>query len=109
MSIGNTRPNRSVSSPARPAIWGVSEEVAHVSITSGSPANPPAARAARGAYPSGTSVEGSTGSRSGAAGIGRSYRTVPASSSGYHTGNGTPKKRWRLTHQSPVSPLTQSS
>ena len=28
---------------------------------------------------------------------------------GYQTGNGTPKNRWRLTHQSPVSPFTQFS
>ena len=44
-SIGNTRWNSSspapASSPAWPAIWGVSEEVAQVSMTSGSPMNPP--------------------------------------------------------------------
>ena len=28
---------------------------------------------------------------------------------GYHTGKGTPKKRWRLMHQSPFRPLTQFS
>ena len=35
-SIGNTRANRSGSVPQRPAICGVSDEVAQVSITSGS-------------------------------------------------------------------------
>ena len=34
---------------------------------------------------------------------------APSSSTGYHTGNGTPKKRWRLMHQSPFSPFTQFS
>ena len=40
-SIGKTFASRSSSSPARPAICGVSEEVAQVSITSGSPTKPP--------------------------------------------------------------------
>jgi hypothetical protein len=40
-SIGNTRSNRSGSSIHPPAIWGESDEVAHVSMMSGSPANPP--------------------------------------------------------------------
>jgi hypothetical protein len=30
---------------------------------------------------------------------------TPSRSSGYHTGNGTPKKRCRLTHQSPDRPF----
>ena len=41
-SIGKTRSNRSGSSSQPPAICGVSEEVAQVSITSGSPMKPPA-------------------------------------------------------------------
>ena len=41
-SIGKTRSNRSGSSSHPPAICGVSEDVAQVSITSGSPTNPPA-------------------------------------------------------------------
>ena len=41
MSIGNTRPNRSGSSTQRPAICGVSDDVAHVSMMSGSPTKPP--------------------------------------------------------------------
>ena len=40
-SIGKTRANRSGSSSHRPAICGVSDEVAQVSMTSGSPLNPP--------------------------------------------------------------------
>lgn len=39
-SIGNTRRNRSSSRSHPAAICGVSEEVAHVSMTSGSPAKP---------------------------------------------------------------------
>ncbi len=40
-SMGNTRANRSGSSSHPPAIWGVSDEVAQVSMTSGSPMKPP--------------------------------------------------------------------
>ncbi len=40
-SMGKTRANRSGSSSHPAAIWGVSDEVAQVSITSGSPVNPP--------------------------------------------------------------------
>ena len=43
------------------------------------------------------------------AAIGRSYSTRPSASSGYQTGNGTPKNRCRLTHQSPFRPLAQFS
>ena len=95
--------------PTRPAICGVSEEVAQVSITSGSPANPPGWPRWWLSYPGGTSVEGSTGRSCSRAGIGWPCSTCPASSIGYQTGNGTPKKRWRLMHQSPLSPWTQSS
>ena len=35
--------------------------------------------------------------------------TSPAASTGYQTGNGTPKKRWRVMFQSPCRPLTQFS
>ena len=45
----------------------------------------------------------------GEAASGRSWRIWPCSSISYQTGNGTPKKRWRLMHQSPVRPFTQSS
>ena len=33
----------------------------------------------------------------------------PSSCTGYHTGNGTPKKRCRLMFQSPFSPSTHAS
>ena len=39
--MGNTLANRSGSSSQPPAIWGVSDEVAQVSNTSGSPVKPP--------------------------------------------------------------------
>ena len=41
MSIGKVRSNRSGSSSQPQAIWGDSDDVAHVSMTSGSAANPP--------------------------------------------------------------------
>ncbi len=108
-SIGKTRANRSGSSSQPPAIWGVSDEVAQVSMTSGSPTNPPgptplvlgvARRARRW-----------TGRRAGGprrAKIGRSKSVSPSSSTGYQTGKGTPKKRCRLMFQSPLSPSTQA-
>ena len=37
------------------------------------------------------------------------WSMVPSSRTLYQTGNGTPKKRWRLTHQSPFRPLIQFS
>ena len=40
-SIGKTRSNRSLSLSQPPAMCGVSDEVAQVSITSGSPTKPP--------------------------------------------------------------------
>ena len=40
-SMGNTRANRSSSASQPPAIWGVSELVAQVSMMSGSPVKPP--------------------------------------------------------------------
>ncbi len=40
-SIGKVRANRSGSSSQPQAICGVSEDVAHVSMTSGSPVKPP--------------------------------------------------------------------
>ena len=107
-SMGKTRANRSGSSSHPPAIWGVSEEVAQVSITSGSPTNPPGCPRWSSMYPSGLSVDGSTGSRSSSAKSGRSKTASPASSTGYQTGKGTPKNRCRLMFQSPLSPSTQA-
>ena len=61
-SIGNVRANRSESSGQPQTICGESDEVAHVSITSGSPVNPPGCPRCSGVYPAGTSVDGSIGS-----------------------------------------------
>ena len=63
-SIGNTRENRSGSSSHFPAICGVSEDVAHVSMMSGSPTKPPGLPRCSCENPSGASEDGSTGSRS---------------------------------------------
>ncbi len=88
---------------------GVSDDVAHVSMTSGSPVKPPGASRCDWSYPSGTSVDGSTGSRSSDATSGRERSAWPSASTGYHTGNGTPKYRCRVMFQSPARPLTQFS
>src|SRR6266508_4374294 len=72
-SMGKTRPNRSSSSHHCPAIWGVSDEVAHVSMMSGSPTKPPGAPRCSAVKPSGTSLEGSTGSRLSGASRGYSW------------------------------------
>ena len=61
-SIGNTRAYRSSSQPQPPAICGVSELVAQVSITSASPTKPPGTPRWSAVYPGGTSLLGSTGS-----------------------------------------------
>ena len=60
-SMGNTRENRSGSRSQPPAICGVSELVAHVSMTSGSAANPPGTPRWSSAYPAGVALAGSTG------------------------------------------------
>ena len=90
-------------------ICGDSEDVAQVSITSGSPMKPPGWPRWASVKPGGTSEDGSTGSASSAGVSGSSYLGSPVSDSGYQTGNGTPKKRCRLISQSPVSPPTQCS
>ncbi len=108
-SMGNTLEKRSGSSSRRPAIRGVSEDVAQVSMTSGSPTNPPATPRWSSSYPSGTSLDGSTGRRSSAASRGWSKSIEPSSPTGYHTGNDTPKKRCRLMFQSPFNPSTHAS
>ena len=108
-SMGKTRANRSASSSQRPAIWGVSDDVAQVSITSGSPRNPPGLPRWSSVYPGGTSVDGSIGSASSEGAMGWSKSTAPSGPSGYHSGIGTPKKRWRLISQSPLRPPTQFS
>ena len=60
-------------------------------------------------YPSGTSSVGSTGSCAAEGMITASWSTVPSSSMRYHSGRGTPKKRWRETSQSMLRPFTQMS
>ena len=91
-SIGKVRANRSGSSSQPQAICGVSEDVAQVSMTSGSPTKPPGWPRWDSSNPGGVSLCGSIGS----ALVGAADRLVPdrgspASSSGYQTGNGTPK------------------
>ena len=61
--MGNTRLKRSSSSSHNDAICGDIDDVAQVSITSGSATNPPAAPRWASVNPSGTSVEGSIGRR----------------------------------------------
>ena len=110
MSMGNVRAKRSGSSTQRHAICGVSDDVAQVSMMSGSPMNPPGCAALR--------LDVSRQARGLPdrwAACPRRARSVwrsparPRASSGYHTGMGTPKNRWRLTSQSPLSPPTQLS
>ena len=52
---------------------------------------------------------GSTGSRASSGTIGWSWSTSPEAVSGYQSGIGTPKNRWRLTSQSLCRPVTQCS
>ena len=49
------------------------------------------------------------GSSSSSARIGARKSVTPSASIGYQTGNGTPKNRWRVMFQSPMSPFTQFS
>ena len=67
-SIGKTRSNRSSSDSQPPAMCGVSDEVAQVSMTSGSPTKPPGLPRWDSSYPLGAVVDGSSG-RSASAGI----------------------------------------
>ena len=52
-------------------------------------------------------MDGSTGSRASSGTSGWSWSTAPSGPTRYQSGNGTPKKRWRLMHQSAESPSTQ--
>ena len=108
-SIGKVRANRSGSSSQPHTICGVSDDVAQVSMMSGSPANPPGAPRWSAVKPGGTSLDGSMGSVDSSGRIRSSRSTVPSAPIRYHSGNGTPKKRWRLISQSPFSPSTQLS
>src|ERR687885_2320472 len=69
-SIGKTCANSSGSLPQPEATWGDSDEVAQVSMTSGSAMNPPGTPRCDSSKPGGTSEDGSTGSASSAARIG---------------------------------------
>jgi hypothetical protein len=80
-----------------------------VSMTSGSPTNPPATPRCSSLKPSGASLDGSTGSRLSSATRARSWSISPSSPTRYQTGKGTPKKRCRLMFQSLFSPSTHDS
>ena len=67
MSIGKVRENRSGSSTHPVTIWGLSDDVAQVSITSGSAANPPGWLRWASSKPGGACVVGSTGRASSSA------------------------------------------
>ena len=107
--MGKTRANRSGSSIQPPAICGVSDDVAHVSITSGSPTKPPGWPRWSAVKPGGTSDDGSMGSVDSSGTIGWSWSISPSTPSRYQTGKGTPKKRCREISQSPLRPPTQFS
>src|SRR4051794_10630729 len=92
-SIGKTAANSSGSVSQPEATCGDSDDVAQVSMTSGSAMNPPGLPRCDSSKPSGTSDDGSTGSDDSGARIGSSWIGSPSVSSRYQTGNGTPKKR----------------
>src|SRR5919199_6874953 len=79
-SIGKTAANNSGSVSHPEATCGDSDEVAQVSITSGSAMKPPGLPRWFSVKPSGTSEDGSTGSADSGATIGSSYTGSPASS-----------------------------
>ena len=62
-SIGKTRASRSSSKVQPPAICGVSDEVAQVSMTSGSPTKPPGAPRCDSSYPAGSRSTGRPAAR----------------------------------------------
>ena len=108
-SIGNVRATMSGSDSHWVTSCGEIEEVAQVSMTSGSPTNPPGWPRWSLLKPAGTSVDGSIGNCESSGTIGWLKSVRPSSSTAYQTGNGTPKNRCRLIHQSPLSPFTQFS
>src|SRR5919205_4285764 len=108
-SIGKTAANSSGSVSQPEATCGDSDDVAQVSMTSGSAMNPPGSPRWSSVKPGGTSDDGSTGSDASSATIGSSYTGSPEGSSRYQTGKGTPKNRCRLISQSPLRPSTQLS
>ena len=109
-SIGNVCAKSSGSRSQPVTSCGDTDEVAQVSITSGSPTKPPgwprcASRVAVG------HVGGRIDRQPRLVGheAPRRSRSSRRRAAAYQTGNGTPKKRWRLTHQSPFRPCTQFS
>ena len=108
-SMGKTRANRSGSSSHPPAICGVSDEVAQVSMTSGSPTKPPGlSPLVLGVAVGARRWTGRPGAGPRRRRSGVSKTASPSSSTGYQTGKGTPKNRCRLMFQSPLSPSTQA-
>ena len=103
--MGNRRRCVDRSSPkssliVRVTSWGVTEDVAQVSMTSVSGSTSSAE------YPSGRSIVGSTGRRSGGE---TRIRPLSPRRLEYQTGKGTPKWRWRDIAQSHFSACTQDS
>ena len=107
--MGKVRANRSGSRSQPVAIWGVSDDVAQVSMMSGSPMKPPGWPRWASSNPAGVWLVGSMGSSDSSGTTGWSQSGSPWSSSRYQTGKGTPKKRCRLMSQSPLRPSTHDS
>src|SRR3712207_4799633 len=76
-SIGKTCANSAGSVSQPEATCGDSDDVAQVSMTSGSATNPPGTPRCDSSKPSGTSEEGSTGRADSGARIGSSYTGSP--------------------------------
>ena len=106
--VGEHELEQLVVAPQPPAICGVSDEVAQVSMMSSSPSKPPGMPRCDSSKPLGACDDGSTG-RSPSSGTSTLARARPARRARYQTGIGTPKNRWRETSQSPVRPPTQFS
>src|ERR687884_1998286 len=87
-SIGKTAANSSGSVSQPEATCGDSDEVAQVSMTSGSPMKPPGRPRCDSSNPGGTSEDGSTGSDASSATTGSAKSGSPSASSRYQTGNG---------------------
>src|SRR3954449_12500516 len=106
-SIGKTFVNSSGSVSQPEATCGDSDDVAQVSMTSGSAMNPFGLPRWSSVNPDGTSDDGSTGNEASGASRAAEESGSPSEPSRYQTGNGTPKNRWRLISQSPLRPSAQ--
>ena len=100
MSYGKILLKNSFSVPHLPPICGVIELVNQVSNTSFSPINPFGFPLESSLKPRGVSSEGSIGKSETSGKIGLLKSGSKFKSSLYHNGNGTPKKRCLLIHQS---------